>query len=529
MGVYLAALLAALTALQSCVVSTSVSTASGMVTADLPVKPRMLPDTPIYRLLRTIDTNDKSNEERVLNAAIEKLTGLVRTGVMKISGNANLKILLTGEQGAADVLKMFQLDKGISKVLASRNLKPKVQAMESYLKEVNKINGNDKLSVIGIFTTHYGDAAVARALVVAQKKATTHDAANTIKQLRSEQLSAWMKSEKTVDDVFELLKLRQNGYKALGSPKLEVLDDYMKMVIQKTSGKQTLLQTLTNGFEGEEKLAALLVRAKEDTSTSELATALQNALMNKWIETDKLKPENVVSMFRLDQNLDALVDPNVYTLAAFISMYNARNPTSMASLIGTFTRQYGDDVVALALGYAKSDPTKRSVAIHMQQHQFQAWQKSKKSAVAVFKELEITLDDFVPTVNHKFDTLSGYIKVLNTVNRDQTDMITVLSNGVGGDGNLARVVATVLLQLESHNSFIAAVSTAAEYETALFKRWFKRKIEPTSIYARFFHAEEASPRPLERNIVARYGEYYSEKIAVRGNPMVNTVIHPRRS
>ncbi|ETM39525.1 hypothetical protein L914_14330 [Phytophthora nicotianae] len=226
--------------------------------------------------------------------------------------------------------------------------------------------------------------------------------------------------------------------------------------------------------------------------------------MNKWIETDKLKPENVFSKLRLDRGVDALLDRNEQTLAAFISMYNARNPDSMASLIGTFTRQYGDDVVALALGYAKSDPTKR-------------W------------ELEITFDDFVPTVNHKFDTLSGYIKVLNTVNRDQTDMITVLSNGVGGDGNLARVVATVLLQLESHNSFIAAVSTAAEYETALFKRWFKRKIEPTSIYARFFHAEEASPRPLEREIVARYGEYYSEKIAVRGNPMVNTVIHPRRS
>ncbi|KUF80618.1 WD repeat-containing protein 7 [Phytophthora nicotianae] len=401
--------------------------------------------------------------------------------------------------------------------------------MESYLKEVNKINGNDKLSVIGIFTTHYGDAAVARALVVAQKKATTHDAANTIKQLRSEQLSAWMKSEKTVDDVFELLKLRQNGYKALGSPKLEVLDDYMKMVIQKTSGKQTLLQTLTNGFEGEEKLAALLVRAKEDTSTSELATALQNALMNKWIETDKLKPENVFSKLRLDRGVDALLDRNEQTLAAFISMYNARNPDSRASSIGMFVAQYGDNAVAETLVLARSESALEPLARNLQQQQFHEWQKSKKSADDVFKLMNIEEKDFSHIISPKLEIVKGYIMLLKATNpEDTTDLLSVVSNGFKGDGALAQAIVKKLAMLHSRNPVAAVASTAAEFEMLLFRRWFKSKIDPVSFYRQVFGVEEANAGRWQKAVVRRYTEYYSDKNA--GTRVSHTVnIIPRRS
>ncbi|KAG3019901.1 hypothetical protein PC121_g4470 [Phytophthora cactorum] len=225
------ALFAVFADLLSCVDSASVSAASDTTTADLPAKLRVLPGFATNRLLRASETNDKNNEDRVMNAAIEKLTGLVKTGAMKISGNVNWRFLLTGEQPADEILKMLKLENGMTRALASPNLK----LMKNYVQELNTINRNNKLSVIGIFTTHYGDDAVAKALVTMQSKVKTEEAANTIKQLRSDQLSAWLNSGKSVDDVFTLLKLHKNGHPALASPKMEVLDGYMKLVIRAQS------------------------------------------------------------------------------------------------------------------------------------------------------------------------------------------------------------------------------------------------------------------------------------------------------
>ncbi|KAG2786267.1 hypothetical protein JG687_00006658 [Phytophthora cactorum] len=204
------ALFAVFADLLSCVDSASVSAASDTTTADLPAKLRVLPGFATNRLLRASETNDKNNEDRVMNAAIEKLTG---------------------EQPADEILKMLKLENGMTRALASPNLK----LMKNYVQELNTINRNNKLSVIGIFTTHYGDDAVAKALVTMQSKVKTEEAANTIKQLRSDQLSAWLNSGKSVDDVFTLLKLHKNGHPALASPKMEVLDGYMKLVIRAQS------------------------------------------------------------------------------------------------------------------------------------------------------------------------------------------------------------------------------------------------------------------------------------------------------
>ncbi|KAG6949509.1 hypothetical protein JG688_00014589 [Phytophthora aleatoria] len=429
----------------------------------------------------------------VMNAAIEKLTGLVKTGAMKINGNVNWRFLLTGEQPADEILKMFKLENGMKRALASPNLK----LMKNYVQEVNTSNRNNKLSLIGIFTTHYGDDAVAKALVTMQSKL------------------GW----KSVDDVFTLLKFRKNGHLALASPKMEVLDDYMKLVIRTNSGDETLLQTLTKGFGGEEKLATLLVRAKEDPSTKELATALQNALVNKWIQTDKLQPENVFKKFRLDRGVeDALLDPNGHTLAAFISMYNARNPNSQTSLIGMFSARYGDDVVAETLVLARADRAKKPLATNLQQQQFQEWQKSKKSADDVFKLLKIQSQDFVALISPKLETVSEYIKALKATDPgDTSDLLTVVINGVGGDSALARAVASALKELNAHDPLAATLSTAAEYELMLFKRWRKGDINPNSIKSQFRVRDDA--------FVRRYRAYYDEKKAL-DNPTVITAINP---
>ncbi|KAG3097116.1 hypothetical protein PI124_g15700 [Phytophthora idaei] len=587
---------------------------------------------------------------------------------------------------------MFKLDDGMDKALTSPDLK----TMETYVKELNVKNQNNKASVIGIFTTHYGDDAVAKALVTAQRKAKMVDDAKRIRQLRNAQLLTWLNSEKSVDDVFKLLKLREHGYIALASRKMEVLDDYMKLVIRTNSGEETLLQTLTMGFGGERKLARQLVLAKKDPRTRELATALQNALLNKWLASsmqpasvlkklkldsgmddvlsylnrhtlarfismynarnpdsktslvgalsaqygddivakrlmtgstkenteaaakqlrseqleewlnsqksiddvfqllklrddgylvltsrklevledyialfnrekgihetvlktlttgfggesgfkqilrvakfnrftrerttllewlaNKLQPNSVLKELRLDRGMKyAISDENLNSLAAFISMYNAANPNSKASLIGTLSAHYGDDVVAQALVHARTYPAVKPLAINLQQQQFQEWQKSKKSALDIFKLLKIQSQDFVALPSPKLETVSEYIKALKATDPGNTsDLLTVVIIGLGGDSALARAVASELKKLNARDPLAAALSTAAEYELMLFKRWRKGDINPNSINSQFRVHDDA--------FVGRYRAYYDEKKALV-NPPVITAINPRR-
>ncbi|ETM31086.1 hypothetical protein L914_21265 [Phytophthora nicotianae] len=497
-----------------------------MTTANLPTKTHMLTDKPVgapaSRVLRESETDETKSEERMMNAAIEKLTSLVKVGTSRTSKNVNWKSLLTGEQPADEVLKVFQLENGLERALTSSNLK----AMETYVHEVNKINTNNKVSVIGLFTAHYGDDAVAKALVTAQSNAKTTDEFATIRQLREDQLSAWLSSEKSVDNVFTLLKLREDGYAALASPKMDVLDDYMKLVIRTNSGDETLLQTLTKGFGGEEKLAMLLVLAKDDSRTSELATALQNALLNKWMAS-KMQPEGVLTTLKLDGGVkDALFNQNLHTLTAFISMYNARNPSSKTSLIETFSAHYGDGVLAKVLYSLRSDQATQVLASKLQMQQFKLWLTSKKSADDVYKLLKIKIDDFLEEINPKLQILDEYVAVLKATNPQvKTDMLAVVSNGFGGEGVLARKIVSMLKQLDSIN-VDTVTFPATEYQKALFKRWFRSDIKPKSIYSQILKVDEHYATTADIAVVDRYTTYYNKK---NQPPNVFTFNDPRRS
>ncbi|KAG2809188.1 hypothetical protein PC119_g19314 [Phytophthora cactorum] len=73
----------------------------------------------------------------------------------------------------------------------------------------NKESPDKTISLIGTLSARYGDDAVANALVSVEMRASSTPQVTALaKQLRAEQLSAWLDSGKSVDDVFELLKLR---------------------------------------------------------------------------------------------------------------------------------------------------------------------------------------------------------------------------------------------------------------------------------------------------------------------------------
>ncbi|KAI9982412.1 hypothetical protein PInf_008355 [Phytophthora infestans] len=114
---------------------------------------------------------------------------------------------------------------------------------------------------------------------------------------------------------------------------MEVLDDYMRLFNREKSGHETLLDVLTKGYVGEGYLTKVLERGKKDASTSELATALENALFNKW-SVENLRSEDVLKKLGLGRDMKkVLFDSNRDILTRYISMYNAKNAESKTSLI----------------------------------------------------------------------------------------------------------------------------------------------------------------------------------------------------
>ncbi|ETN03996.1 hypothetical protein PPTG_23678 [Phytophthora nicotianae INRA-310] len=334
---------------------------------------------------------------------------------------------------------MFKLENGMETALASPNLKK----LEEYVSELNVKSGNNKASVIEIFIKHYGDDKVAKALVTAQRKADMVDGENMISQLRDAQLSSWRESEKSVDDVFTLLKLREDGYRAFGSPKMQALEDYTKRAPLTNPVQKNLLQTLTTGFGGERKLARLLVVAKRDSNSKDLATAMQKALLKKWMQVDKMNPEDVLKKLRLEDDAmeKILTDKNRYTLVEFISMYNAKNPDTTTSLIRVLSAHYGVDGVAKRLVTGSTGTNTKVVAKKLRAEQLNEWLISGKSVNHVFKMLKLRDDGYLALTSRKLEVLEDYIAASNSKKGGDETLLKALTTGFGGETEMKQILA----------------------------------------------------------------------------------------
>ncbi|KAG6945510.1 hypothetical protein JG688_00016519 [Phytophthora aleatoria] len=151
---------------------------------------------PTKRLLRDYRTTNADNEERV------GLAGLIQAGTSKVDD------LITSKK-LAYLVSNLQLGDDLVASLRSSQL-------EELNKFVTKFNHNKNLenqfSLIAPLSAKYGDDAVARTLVELERNADTltPTKTNLVKKLRSEQLTDWQKNGKSVDDVFNLLKLHSD-------------------------------------------------------------------------------------------------------------------------------------------------------------------------------------------------------------------------------------------------------------------------------------------------------------------------------
>ncbi|GMF17452.1 unnamed protein product [Phytophthora lilii] len=126
-------------------------------------------------------------------------------------------------------------------------------------------------------------------------------------KLQSDQLNGWLSKEKSVNDVFRLLKLSADR---VGNPKMKMLEDYVTLFSNKRNGHVTLLKTfktevvsaLSTGIGSEGKLATFLVRTKEIPQIEPKVNELQLDQFKEWSARGVTPSNLLTSVFHVNEN-----------------------------------------------------------------------------------------------------------------------------------------------------------------------------------------------------------------------------------
>ncbi|ETN03974.1 hypothetical protein PPTG_15339 [Phytophthora nicotianae INRA-310] len=198
----------------------------------------------------------------------------------------------------------------------------------------------------------------------------------------------------------------------------------------------------------------------------------------------------VWSRLKFSDNVDnALSSGKLGMFSKYIAKYY---PNNVKSVLERFTVKYGEDAVAKALVTATNKGTMKDFASKLQTQQLEGCRK-----VIV---------------------LSKYVNLFNGKNpQDKTQLFSVMKNGFGGDGGLARMVTAARRVGDPEIEL-----TAKQYQKGLFKQWFAGDIKPENVYAKFLNGKEGH---MEKAIVAQYKAHYDKQM----NPQVYTFNDPRRS
>ncbi|ETP53651.1 hypothetical protein F442_01468 [Phytophthora nicotianae P10297] len=181
-----------------------------------------------------------------MNYEERRIAGSLKARASKVAEVARLKFWLFQKKSAADAFTALKLDQHMDDVLLS----PKLNTLSTYVDMFNKKFPDSQVSLAGTLIAKYGDVAVAKALVRAKETSRSKDIAS---KLQTQQLEGWLNSHKSVEDVFTLLKIKDDGLLALTSRKLVTLDEYIQLFNRKNPQRQTnLFDALRGGFgEGE--------------------------------------------------------------------------------------------------------------------------------------------------------------------------------------------------------------------------------------------------------------------------------------
>ncbi|OWZ17019.1 RxLR effector protein [Phytophthora megakarya] len=242
--------------------------------------------------------------------------------------NLESKILMEKLQ---DQMKILKMDDEMKAIFSNPNL----GKLTKYMKELEGRFPANQASFLRILTLKYGDDEVAKGLALA-----TAGVENPIaKALQRQQFARWWNDEKTVDDVFKQMKIKENDLNFVDSRGLGVFEDYTLYLHQ-----ETFIGALSRLYGGESKLAWWVEKARQrgdniGRHTRENAEALQKKLFQQWQE-DGVNMINIYEKkFKVTNEAAASMGQKEVASAfkTFLSNPPVVNPTRSGRLIDSIS------------------------------------------------------------------------------------------------------------------------------------------------------------------------------------------------
>ncbi|OWZ03903.1 RxLR effector protein [Phytophthora megakarya] len=264
-------------------------------------------------MLRSSTISNENDEERVV-PSMGTVTAPLKTGAKKLVDAWRVRAWVRKKHSVDDVWQMLQLKGDLDEIIAN----PKLELLDTYVKLFNKKYKQEE-SVVGMLSLRYGDDNVMMTLL----KARQVDNHGIAAKLQFMQLKEWFIKGKSVNDVFNILKIGDDGPKFMENPKLRLLDEYIGLFNFKNPHEKTdYFTALTNGFGGEGQFVIVLSKATENPTMGAQALDYQEHLFDMWIKSG-VKPENFIKrIYNVDEKKLAVDSDEKHIANLFKKFYD---------------------------------------------------------------------------------------------------------------------------------------------------------------------------------------------------------------
>ncbi|KAK1935646.1 hypothetical protein P3T76_010341 [Phytophthora citrophthora] len=196
-------------------------------------------------------------------------------------------------------------------------------------------------TMIETLTNAFGDEEVTKILTAV--KTSDWKAKKIATELEAAQLKMWLSSGKSVDDVYDLLKLpsRSSHYDFAGNPGFKTWIAYMNTFsIENPDKVARLLSALATQFKAERPMIQILQAAKKFPSMERDAAKLQLQLAEKVFATG-IPPNKAIKKVALDSVGDSVLSSPVFTKwMNYVDDFNKKNPGKEESWFSTLHNSY---------------------------------------------------------------------------------------------------------------------------------------------------------------------------------------------
>ncbi|KAE9042481.1 hypothetical protein PR003_g1263 [Phytophthora rubi] len=280
-----------------------------------------------------------------------------------------------------------------------------------YVDAFNAKNPTKTTSTIPTLIARYGDDGLFQLIEAAKKASSTNSLAV---RLQGEQMQYWATIGKSPDEVFGLFSLARAGDGIFSNPEgLTTWAKYVDDFNAKNQNKATSTISTLIKYYNDDALAKMIELAKNAQTTKSIATKLNAAQMNGWLNSGK-SADDVFTLLKLDKSADDLFKNPLYTTwTTYMQIFNQQNPGKNTDLFTTLEKHYKSKPLLKILEEAKKYPSLEAAATKLQADKIQSYLGRKISPDEVFYQLSLEQSSNVFT-NSLFNT---WLKYLNTFNK----------------------------------------------------------------------------------------------------------------